>query len=191
MPDPAAAATPMSDADLACIRRKIPFLADFSNDFIRSKPMETLLKIETTSIKIREMERVRDADDRLASNKMALSTTSRQVKAGPDNRWTILHPARFFPGAACSAAKLWLAAREVIGLTGPPPLGNYDLASVGLGGASLAKAGWSCIIRRVRSCRLKCFRSTTVRPRSAGVRQPITRTPLAMTSRTWGSSNWL
>jgi hypothetical protein len=96
--------------------------------------METLLKIETTSIKIREMERVRDADDRLASNKMALSTTSTQVKSGPDNRWTILHPARFLPGAACSAAKLWLAAREVIGLTGPPPLGNYDLASVGLGG---------------------------------------------------------
>ncbi len=68
LPDLAAAATPMSDADLACIRRKIPFLADFSDDFIRSKPMETLLKIETTSIKIREMERVRDADDRLASN---------------------------------------------------------------------------------------------------------------------------
>ncbi len=121
LPDPAAATPAMSDADLACIRRKIPFLAEFSDDFIHSKPMETLLKIETTSIKIREMERVRDTDDKLASNKMALSSTSTQVNAGQDNRWTVLHHARFLPGAACSAAKLWLAAREVIGLTGPPP----------------------------------------------------------------------
>jgi hypothetical protein len=72
---------------------------------------------------------------------MALSSTSTQVKAGQDNRWTVLHPARFLPGAACSAAKLWLAAREVIGLTGPPPLGNYDLAAVGLGGCVTSK-GW-------------------------------------------------
>jgi hypothetical protein len=69
--------------------------------------METLLKIETTSIKIQEMERVREMEDRLASNKMALSSTSTQVKAGPDNRWTVLHPARFLPGMACTAAKLW------------------------------------------------------------------------------------
>jgi hypothetical protein len=103
--------------------------------------METLLKIETTSIKIREMDRVRDADDKLSSNKMALASTTIDVKAGPDNRWTVLHPARFLPGAACSAAKLWLAAREAIGLTGPPPVGNYDLSAVGLGGCVTSK-GW-------------------------------------------------
>jgi hypothetical protein len=38
------------------------------------------------------------------------------------------------PGAGCSAAKTWLRAREVLGLTGAPPLGNYDMAAVGLGG---------------------------------------------------------
>jgi hypothetical protein len=131
----------MSDADLACIRRKFPFLAEFSDEFVRSKPMETLLKIETTSIKIREMDRGRDADDKLSSNKMALASTSTVVKAGQDNRWTSLHPARFLPGAACSATKLWLAAREVIGLTGPPPVGNYDMSAVGLGGCVTSR-GW-------------------------------------------------
>jgi hypothetical protein len=103
--------------------------------------METLLKIETTSIKIREMERIRDVDDKLSADKMAPATTATEVNAGMDNRWTTLHPARFLPGAACSAAKLWLAAREAIGLTGHPPVGNYNLSAVGLGGCVTSK-GW-------------------------------------------------
>ncbi len=41
----------------------------------------------------------------------------------------------------CSAAKLWLKAREVIGLNGAPPLGNYDMAAVGMGGFVTVK-GW-------------------------------------------------
>jgi hypothetical protein len=139
--DPGAVATTMSDKDLACLRRKFPFLADFSDEFVCSKPMETLLKIETTSIKIREMKRVRDVDDKLSANKMALATRTTEVKAGPDNRWSTLHPARFLPGAACSAAKLWLAARTAIGLSGHPPVGNYDLSAVGLGGCVTSK-GW-------------------------------------------------
>jgi hypothetical protein len=131
----------MSDQDLAAMRAKFPFLAAFTDNFIRSTPPESLLKMEATSIKIRESERSRDADDKLASNRAALSSTSKLVDAGPDNRWTILHEGRFLPGAGCSAAKLWLRAREVLGLTGAPPLGNYDLASVGMGGFVTAK-GW-------------------------------------------------
>ncbi len=82
--------------------------------------MESLLKIETTSMKIRELERTRDTDDKLSANKLSLAQVTTQVTAGIDNRWTILHPARYLPGAACSAAKQWLAAREAIGLTGHP-----------------------------------------------------------------------
>lgn len=141
IPDPGASNSGMSDSDLACLRRKFPFLADFSDQFVRSRPTETLLKIETTSLKIREMDRVRDANDKLSANKMALATNITNVEAGPDNRWTTLHPARYLPGAACTAAKQWLAARAVIGLTGHPPVGNYDMSSVGLAGCVTSK-GW-------------------------------------------------
>ncbi len=139
--DPGAVGTAMTDSDLASLRKKSPFLADFSDQFVRSRPMESLLKIETTSMKIREMERTRDTDEKLSANKLALAQNVTNVKAGPDNRWTVLHPARFLPGAACSAAKQWLAAREAIGLTRHPLVGNYDMAAVGLAGFVTNK-GW-------------------------------------------------
>jgi hypothetical protein len=46
------------------------------------------------------------------------------VIAGKDNRWTILHDARFLAGAACSASRLWLAARKKIGVTGHASIGS-------------------------------------------------------------------
>jgi hypothetical protein len=99
---------------------KVPFLQHFSDGFIRTRPMESLLKIETTSMKIRELVRTRDTNDKLSTNKLALTQNTTQVVAGLDNHWTILHPARYLPGTACSAAKQWLAARDVIRLTGHP-----------------------------------------------------------------------
>ncbi len=44
-----------------------------------------------------------------------------KVEAREDNRLDILHAARFLPGMACSAAKMWLMARDVIGPNGIPP----------------------------------------------------------------------
>jgi len=55
------------------------------------------------------------------------------VAAGTDDRCSILHPARFL-GGAVSAKILWREARKVIGLEGVPPLSNYDLTCMGLGG---------------------------------------------------------
>gem|GEM_PF-5631906 len=56
------------------------------------------------------------------------------VAAGQDDRCHILHPARFLGGYVCSAKRAWLTAREVLGLEGIPPLSNYDLSAIGLGG---------------------------------------------------------
>jgi len=36
----------LSDQDLESLRKRLPFLVDFSDQFIRSKPMELILKIE-------------------------------------------------------------------------------------------------------------------------------------------------
>ncbi len=105
MADPGVANATMTNDDISSLRRKFPFLQDFSDNFIRSRPMESLLKIVTTAMKIRELERTRDTDDKLSANKLSLAQVTTQVAAGIDNRWTILHPARYLPSAACSAAK--------------------------------------------------------------------------------------
>jgi hypothetical protein len=139
--DPGAATEMMSDGDVATLRRKFPFLADFSDEFIRTRPTEALLKMETTSIKMRELERGRDADEKLCSNKMTLEETITAVMAGVDNRTSQLHTGRYLAGAACSTKRQWLKARQVIGLTGQPPIGSYDLASVGLAGYVTSR-GW-------------------------------------------------
>jgi hypothetical protein len=67
--------------------------------------------------------------------------TKTTVKEGQDNRYDILHPARFLPGAACSAQKLWLRAREVIGPEGTIPVATYDMGAIGLAGYVTSK-GW-------------------------------------------------
>jgi hypothetical protein len=129
----------VSNSDLATLRAKFPFLRDFSDEFIRANKPESLIKLETANVKLKEAERAKDADDRLAHNRANISTIC--VDMGIDDRTTHLHDGRFLPGANCSAAKLWLAARERTPLNGAPPLGNYDMAAVGLGGF-VSPRGW-------------------------------------------------
>jgi hypothetical protein len=47
----------MSDQDMLAMRAKFPFLREFSDNFIRSTPPESLLKMEATTIKMQESER--------------------------------------------------------------------------------------------------------------------------------------
>jgi hypothetical protein len=142
-PDPASGATgaATSDEDVASLRRKFAFLKDFSDSFIRSTPLEVLLKTETTALKIKEFEKNKAVSARLSNNRDELSTTMYQVKSGTDNRWDHLHEARFLPGACCPAVKMWLRAREVLGGESHPPVGTYDMGCVGLGGF-VSKRGW-------------------------------------------------
>ncbi len=141
-PDPSPSnGSAITDSDLAAMRYKFPFLRDFSDSFIRATKPDCILKMEFTTLKIKESERSRDADDKLAANRAALGTSPKILKEGVDDRWKILDEGRFLPGAGCSAAKLWLSARSSLGLTGGAALGNYDMHSVGLGGFVSAK-GW-------------------------------------------------
>jgi hypothetical protein len=123
------------------MRSKFLFLRDFSDSFIRATKPDCILKMESTTLKIKESERSRDVDNKLAANHAALSTMPKVLKEGLDNRWKNLHEGRLLPVAGCSAAKLWLTARSSLGLTGGPAPGNYDMHSVGLEGFVSAK-GW-------------------------------------------------
>jgi hypothetical protein len=83
------------------------------------RTLEELLRIESTSLRIRDSEKARETEERLAQNKSNLASKFYEVPTGRDNRWSELHPARFLPGMACTATKQFKAAREVIGLTSP------------------------------------------------------------------------
>jgi len=131
----------MTDTDLVFLRKKFPFLSELSDRFIRSQTTAELLKMETTTLKMRMMEQSRDCEDRLASNKMALEEKESMVPRGTDNRWNKLHPGRFLGGATCPAKRLWLEARKVYGLNGEKPVGSYDMGAVGMGGFVTSK-GW-------------------------------------------------
>jgi hypothetical protein len=116
------------------MREKFPMLNDFNEEFLRSHTLDELLRIESTSLRIKDAERARETEEKLAQNKSNLGSKFYEVKAGRDSRWSELHPARFLPGVACTAVKEFMMARDVIGLNSPPAVGCYDMTSVGIGG---------------------------------------------------------
>jgi hypothetical protein len=98
----------LSNSDLVVLRAKFPFL-DFRDDFIRADTPDCLIKLETANVKLKEAERTKDADDRLAHDRPNIGMIG--VDMGRDDRTTHFQNG-LWPGANCSSAKLSLAARE-------------------------------------------------------------------------------
>ncbi len=134
----------ISDHDLDNLKKRHPFLVEYSDTMLRSYPIETLLKLESTSIKLKNLEKSRAAEERLAVNRDSLVDTLIKVKEGEDNRITRLHEARFLPGMSCSASKMWEAARKQLGNKGHQAIGTYDMKSIGLAG-HVTPQGWGAI----------------------------------------------
>ena len=121
------------------LKDKFTFLHEYSDEFIKSTGVDVLIKAESTAKKMMEMDKSKRAEDKLVQNREALVSTL--VEGGRDNRLEELHVGRVLPGATCSAARLWLHARKVMGPKGHVPLSTYDMASIGLGGCVTAR-GW-------------------------------------------------
>jgi hypothetical protein len=118
-----------------------------------------------------QKERENDPGVKMARALEALRNNPAQVKAGVDDRIQALHPARFLGGATCSAKKLWLAAREIIGLDGVTPLSNYDMAATGLGGCVTAR-GWVELHNPASTnLSLKLFSSANIGGATAGTKR--------------------
>ena len=161
----------LSARDLATLKQRFPRLKEFSDEFLNARSMEELLKIESTSIKLKEAERRGDVEDRLALNKQNLESSVFSVPGGLDNRWTVLHSARFLGGAACSTKKLWIGARDQIDVNGHSPVANYDMGSVGLGGFVTNK-GWVELANPGSTkIALKLFSINNVGSRSSAAKQ--------------------
>jgi hypothetical protein len=112
----------LSDTDIDTLRSRFLILVELSTGFIRGLSATELLSLERASFKQRESEKLKDAEEKLASNRVNLGLSCTEVRAGQDDRWARLHDTRFLAGAGCSATKLWLTAREVLGLNGHPPI---------------------------------------------------------------------
>ena len=142
--DPATRRAVLDSTHLDSLKKRHAFLNEYDDDILASTPLETLLKLESTSIKLHNLERGNNVDEKLSANRDNMESTNTKVCEGLDNRWSTLHPARFLPGAACSAVKMWLRAREVLDGSKIPAVSIYDMASVGLAGYVTPK-GWSII----------------------------------------------
>jgi hypothetical protein len=68
----------------------------------------------------------------MAKNLEMLRANPLYIPEGHDDRFSLLHDARFLAGAVASGVDLWRMAREVIPLEGYTPLANYDLDCIGL-----------------------------------------------------------
>jgi hypothetical protein len=52
----------VSNSDLAVLRAKFPFLKDFSDDFVRANKPESLIKLETANVKLKEAKNSKHAE---------------------------------------------------------------------------------------------------------------------------------
>ncbi len=80
----ASSGSAVMDSDLAALRAKFPFLKEFSDGFIKANKPDCLMRMETANMKLREAERTKDADDKLAHNRMNIGVIS--VDMGLDDR---------------------------------------------------------------------------------------------------------
>jgi hypothetical protein len=83
----------ISYQDLEVLKSRFPRLKEFSDAFLQARTMEELLKIESTSMKLKDAERKGDAEDKLFVNKQNLAANAVTVPSGKDDRWSILHSA--------------------------------------------------------------------------------------------------
>ncbi len=138
-PTPDPGADQPANTDLDSIKKKFSFLAEYTDEFISKNGLDTIIKLESTALRLKEAEKGRATEEKLALNRDELAATTIKVMAGVDNRWDQIHPARFLPGAACSAAQLWLLARESMGNNPQTPVSSYDMAAIGLRGCVSSK----------------------------------------------------
>jgi hypothetical protein len=62
----------ISPEDLRVMREKFPMLNDFNKEFLRSHTLDELLRIESTNLRIKDAERDRETEEKLAQNKSNL-----------------------------------------------------------------------------------------------------------------------
>jgi hypothetical protein len=163
-PTPDPGADQPATTDLDSIKKKFSFLAEYTDEFISKNGLDTIIKLESTALRLKEAEKGRATEEKLALNRDELAATTIRVMAAQ------IHPARFLPGAACSAAQLWLLARDSMGNSPQTPVSSYDMAAIGLRGCVSSK-GWVNIANPggsgIRLAQFSMTGSTSSKPSSS------------------------
>jgi len=131
----------MSSISLEGLKKRHQFLCEYPEELLSSTNLDTILKLESTSMKLRALEKAGDSSDRLSSNRDTMESTFYAIREGRDNRSTIIDPARYLPGCGASANKIWLTGRDHVGTKGHQPIATYDMAAIGLAG-HVTNKGW-------------------------------------------------
>jgi len=146
-PDPGFSAyaprTNLSPAVLKTIKDSVPNLAHLPDEYLASQPIDALIRANMAAKQADIAGAAKGADGRLNANYQKALNAPVEL-TGLDNRSSMLHPARFLPGAGVSVQRLWLEARKHLGPEGAPAIGNYDVKAVGCSGCVTAK-GWEAL----------------------------------------------
>ena len=70
--------------DLENLRADFPTLAKYSDDFLRSTPWESLIRGQAATLKIRELEKGHQVEDKLTQNQDSLHSTKTKIEGGED-----------------------------------------------------------------------------------------------------------
>ena len=117
------------------IRKIHPEMADFPGDYLAAQPLDVLMKAARDSVNAETA----NLGKRHYTNYTKARANPVTVPRGLDNRSSILHEARFLPGAAVKGSELWLNARRVWGPQGVEAICNYDVTAMGMAGCINAK----------------------------------------------------
>ena len=109
------------------MKRKFPFLLDYTDTFIRETGIHILIKAETASRKLLDMDRNKKAEDKLYSNREILTTASIQVSSGQDNRLDSGHPPCCQMPARCYLLRCQAVATCQVGDGGQGPSGPLNI----------------------------------------------------------------
>ncbi len=128
-------------SELVELWKFLPHLETVPETLLRKLPFTAILGLSNTLAKNSKLKDKMSVNAKLAHNASQAVKCPAQVKAGLDDRKSLLHEGRFLGGASCSNTELWQRGRAVIDSNGVPAFGNYDMDSIGCGGC-VTPRGW-------------------------------------------------
>jgi hypothetical protein len=129
--------TPWSAEDLENFRKNWPHLRNFSDSVLKNASLT-----ELTGMARQKTSGAKLLSQILSMNYEQIINFPEKVAEGLDHCTGKAHPARFLRGYVGDSQELCKQAREVWGLEGIDPIGNYEVVSIGLSDL-LTQAVWN------------------------------------------------
>ena len=152
------------------IRKIHPELADYSDEFLSVQSVAELKKMTREAANAETAKPGKRLEIRHQHNYAKARANPVTVSEGQDNRSSILHEARYLPGAAVKGQEHWLNARKIWGPQGVDAICNYDLTALGMAGCITAKGMEALHNPGSEDISLKMFSVTNAINAKAGVR---------------------